>query len=86
MHEERNSFWVPPLKHEAQTSNDTVDNANTLNYQFQSVFTEDNKTEMPNMGNKNVNTMNDIKITINGVWKLLKELNPNKSSEPDQLT
>ena len=77
---------VPPLKHEGQRSNDTVDKANTLNHQSQSVFTEDNKTEMPHMGNKNFNTMNDTNITINGVEKLLKELNPKKASGSDQLT
>ncbi|XP_071138760.1 uncharacterized protein [Mytilus edulis] len=77
---------VPPLQHEGQTPNDTVDKANILNYQLQSVFTEDNKTEIPNMGNKKFNRMNDINITINGVEKLLKELNPNNASGSDHLT
>ena len=30
--------------------------------------------------------MNDINITLNGVTKLIKDLNPNKASGPDELT
>jgi hypothetical protein len=41
---------------------------------------------MPEIGDKRYNTMNDINITLNGVAKLLKDLNPNKASGPDELT
>ena len=41
---------------------------------------------MPEIGGKRYNTMNDINITLNGVTKLLKDLNPNKESGPDELT
>lgn len=37
---------VPPPKHQEVASNDTVDKADILNNPFQSVFTEDNRTEM----------------------------------------
>jgi hypothetical protein len=30
--------------------------------------------------------MNDINITLNGVTKLLRDLNSNKASGPDELT
>ena len=30
--------------------------------------------------------MHDINITLNGVTQLLKDLNPNKASGPDELT
>lgn len=33
-------------KHQEVASNDTVDNADTLNNPYQSVLTEDNRTEM----------------------------------------
>ena len=41
---------------------------------------------MPEIGDKRYNTMNDINITLNGVAKTLKALNPNKASGPDELT
>ena len=41
---------------------------------------------MPEIGDKRYNTMNDINITLNGVTQLLKDLNPNKASGPDELT
>jgi hypothetical protein len=41
---------------------------------------------MPEVGGKRYNTMNDINITLNGVTKLLRDLNPNKASGPDELT
>ena len=77
---------VPPLKHQGKTSNDTIDKANALNNQFQSIFTEDSENIMPEIGDKRYNTMNDINITLNGVAKILKALNPNKASGPDELT
>jgi hypothetical protein len=41
---------------------------------------------MPEIGGKRYNTMNDINITLNGVTKLLRDLNSNKASGPDELT
>ena len=38
---------VPPLKHQGKTSKDTIDKANALNNQFQSVFTEDSENILP---------------------------------------
>jgi hypothetical protein len=58
----------------------------SLNNQLQSVFTEDSEIIMPEIGGKRYNTMNDINITLNGVTKLLRDLNPNKASGPDELT
>ena len=58
----------------------------SLNNQLQSVFTEDSEIIMPEIGDKRYNTMNDINITLNGVTKLLRDLNSNKASGPDELT
>jgi hypothetical protein len=71
------------LKHQGKTSNDTIDKANALNNQFQSVFTEDSENIMPEIGGKRYNTMNDINITLNGVTKLLKtnQLTSNSDSQ-----
>ncbi len=77
---------IPPLKQNGITSNNTQDKANALNEQFKSVFTEDHDSRMPDMGRSDYNIMDDIYITNNGVEKLLKDLNPNKASGPDQLT
>ena len=75
----KETIGVPPLKHQGKTSNDTIDKANALNNQFQSVFIKDSENIMPKIGGKRYNTKNDINITLNGVTKLLNDLNPNKA-------
>lgn len=77
---------VPPLKHQGTIATDTTSKANSLNKQFESVFTTDNDKTMPKLGDKILNKMKDINITTNGVTKLLKNLNPKKASGPDNLT
>ena len=45
-----------------------------LNKQFCSVFTRENLTSIPDLGNSSVPDMPDLKITMTGVEKLLKNL------------
>jgi hypothetical protein len=59
--------------------------AEILNHQFQSVYTKEDTTTLPDKGNSTIKSMNDIYITENGVIKLLKDLNPHKASGPDQI-
>lgn len=66
---------VPPLKHQRITSNEAVDKTNKLNHQLQSVFIEDNKKEIPDIGNNFQLYVNNCYININGV-----ELNKRKKN------
>ena len=56
-----------------------------LNHHFQSVYTKEDTTTLPDKGNSTIKSMNDICITENGVIKHLKDLNPHKASGPDQI-
>ena len=63
------------------------DKAEILTSQFSSVFTSDNQAVMlPNLGESRCEPASDIVVTENGVLKLLKNLNPNKASGPDQIS
>ena len=77
---------VAPLKNKLGfLHSDNKSKAEILNEQFQSVFTREDLTNLPNKGKSPYKTMNAIKITEKGVLKLLKELNPHKATGPDSL-
>ncbi|KAJ8042793.1 RNA-directed DNA polymerase from mobile element jockey [Holothuria leucospilota] len=58
--------------------------ANILNEQFKKVFTRENDI-LPPVDSNTIPTMPDIEVSLEGVVKLLKELNPNKASGPDGI-
>ena len=61
--------------------------AEILNTQFSSVFTSDDQAAMlPDLGEAHCEAASDIVVTENGVLILLKNLNPNKASGPDQIS
>ena len=64
---------------------DNHDKANLLNQYFATVFTKDNGCELPNMGPSTYPNMSQIEITITGITKLLRELDPSKSPGPDKI-
>ena len=65
-----------------------------LNNQFKSVFSKPKPLKLKHLSEinlfengktpKHVNTMSEIFITKDGVETLLKNLNPNKASDPDE--
>ena len=67
---------------------DYVDNqakVNLLNTQFSSVFTMDDDLVLPNMGTNLYPNIPTIEFDIPGIVKLLSELDPSKSPEPDHI-
>jgi len=54
-----------------------------LNTQFQSVFTTEDLTNIPNKGTSPYPEINDIEITNSGVCKLLLDCYPHISAGPD---
>ena len=63
---------------------DNQSKAGILNDQFSSVFTRED-TDPPSLPESTTPFMQDITIAQEGVMKLLKELDPNKSSGPDNI-
>ena len=59
--------------------------AEALNQQFCSIFTKEDHSFMPSLGDCRVPDMPDIKITTYGVEKLLKNLQVQKASGPDNI-
>ena len=78
---------VSPLRCEGVLHSSPKDKAEILNTQFSSVFNSDDQAAMlPDLGEAHCEAASDIVVTENGVLKLLKNLNPNKASGPDQIS
>ena len=89
---------VAPLKSDGIVYTKSVDKANILNKQFESVFSKPKPSKLKHLCEMNIfnsehpknlendNLMPDIVITDDGVLKMLQNINPNKASGPDQLS
>ena len=62
-----------------------VEKANILNRQFQSVFTNEDISDIPNKGPSLYETMPIITIDSKGIEKLLTNINPHKACGPDAI-
>ena len=76
---------VAPLKEGNIIYCDPIQKANTLNRQFISVFADDTKTSIPDLGPSQYPSMEDIAVSCKGVVKLLKNLKPHKDGGPDDI-
>ena len=79
------SIGIPTLKKDGKLESDNRAKAEILNDQFKSVFTKEN-LQLPSVPELNTPTMPDIIISVEGVAKLLHDLNPNKASGPDNIS
>ena len=61
------------------------DKAETLNNFFSSVFTTEDKSNIPNFPTKTDKTITDINITTDEIKKALSSLNCTKSPGPDNI-
>jgi hypothetical protein len=76
---------VAPLKVNGKLITDSKQMANALNEQFQSVFTEDDGTDIP-PATCSIPPMPPIHIHTPGVQKLLNDLNTYKAMGPDNIS
>ena len=76
---------VAPLRDKGQIHIDDTEKANILNSQFSSVFSKPNGLTPPLVGHR-CTSMPDIVVNLAGGRKFLKDLNPNKASEPDGIS
>ena len=96
-----------PLEKGGKLYSDTVDKANILNNQFQSVFTPKSPLKLRQLADMTAQDLSDrgaidpsqvqgeilsstpkmksISVSLNGIVKLLKDLNPHKAAGPDQI-
>ena len=93
-----NNFWayvkskgqeftgVAPLKNQdGFLQSDTKARANILNEQFKSVFTREDLSNIPDTGESDITAMQNIKIDLKGVHKLLKNLKVHKATGLDEI-
>ena len=86
-HKKTDINGVAPLKVDGKLVTEPKDKAEALNYQFQSVFSYETVVPTDNeSSHQQVPSMPSINITAPGVLKLLKGLNPNKASGPDNIS
>ncbi|XP_072022188.1 uncharacterized protein [Amphiura filiformis] len=64
---------------------DSKSKASAFNTQFSSVFTSEDTTNIPDLGESSLPTMKHITVTCDGVVKLLTSLNVTKATGPDTL-
>jgi hypothetical protein len=65
---------------------DNKSKAEALNKQFQSVFTDEDMSTLPQMGTSKTQDISSIQIQEKGIAKLLSKLNINKASGPDTIS
>ena len=76
---------IAPLRSEGTLHSHPSEKANILNKQFQSAFTSEANTNIPDKGPSTHPTMEPIKISRDGVYKLIKNINPSKATGPDTI-
>ncbi len=76
---------ISPLKRAGQLVSDSTEQAEILNSQFRSVFTEEDLQNLPSMPGTPHQNAEDIDIQVSGVEKLLQNLKPGKASGPDAI-
>ena len=77
---------ISPLRDGGTLHSSPKEKAEILNNQFSSVFTNEDSSNIPDLGESPYTTAPDITVTEKGVRKLLDGLNPNKASGPDQIS
>ena len=66
---------VSPLKnHDGFLKSDSASNAEILNTQFKSVFTDDNLSNLPHKGDSPYPSMDNTGVSQKGVFRLLQNL------------
>ena len=68
------------------TATNTIDKADALSNQFQSVFAKEDCSNIPTLKSLPTKSMLPIKISTEGIVKLLKELKLQKAPGPDCIT
>ena len=82
----QDNIGVAPLKRYGGLTNESKEKAEILNNQFKYVFTKPkpniSTTVLPQRAGS---TIQNLKITVEGVEKLLKNTNPSKAMGPDRI-
>ena len=75
----KDNSGIAPLKDRGKVHADPLDKANILNHHYESVYTREDKGDIPCLDGQPYPSMPDITMTKGGVEKLLKKINPSKA-------
>ena len=80
------NIGIPPLKNDnSSISVNDKDKAESLNSYFHSVFTQEQLPTPNIIGTSSFPSIPDFKISTDGVYKQLSQLNPKKACGPDEI-
>ena len=81
----QDSVSIGTLKDNGRIAESAKDKAEMFNQTFCSVFTREDLDNIPDKGPSPYQPMSHIHITLNGVIKCVKRLNPKKACGPDKM-
>ncbi|XP_035680251.1 uncharacterized protein LOC118418421 [Branchiostoma floridae] len=76
---------VAPLAQHNSLVVDAQGKAEILSRQYDSVFTDEDMVNVPDLGDSPYPDMPEVEVTLLGVQKLLQGINPAKACGPDQI-
>ena len=77
---------IPTLSNGGDLIADTIEKANMLNEQFQSVFTSESDDPIPDKGTSKHPNIPPLTISTPGIKKQLNNSNPHKVTDPDNIS
>ena len=81
----RENTNIPVLNYNGFSHESTLEKAEVLNQQFQSVFTKEPDSPLPDKGLSPHPAICDINVSVEGVYNLLLNIHPHKACGPDQI-
>ena len=81
----KDTHGIAPLKKQNSLVYHSKDQAEILNKQFQSVFTKENVSNIPELSELPITPLLNVPISVDGVKKLLSTLDSSKSCGPDNI-
>ena len=82
----KDNTGVAPLKHQNFLIGNPRDKAEILNDQFYSVFTHEDLSDLSQCADPAYSSIPDVSFSTDGILKLIKSLNINKASGPDNIS
>ena len=79
----KDSTGISPLKENGKLFSGAKDKADILGRQYESVYTNEDVSNIP-VGEP-YPPMKELHVSVEGVTKLLQNVNPNKASDPDSI-
>ena len=81
----RDQVTIPPLDVNGLLVSDSQEKANAINKQFLSVYTEEDVSTLPDLGASPYNSIITEDITVEGVARLLADIQSHKAHGPDEI-